>query len=58
MGIKCSVCKKTFKPKDVVFLDIYNGLNHVLCFQLPPSSIKDVNEYRIILDKYDFLNRS
>lgn len=56
MQIRCSVCKELLKPDDPVFLDVVNGLSHITCFNLPPSTIRDVGVYRDILNKYEFFS--
>ncbi len=52
--IHCSLCQKELKDKELVVLDILNGITHKLCYVKEPYfSMKDTGSYRFIKNKYD-----
>ena len=53
--VRCYVCSKNFELEDQVYIDEFNTIHHIACFEdiLP---IKDSGTYQEIISKYDFFH--
>ena len=54
--LRCPLCSRFYKNKDMVFLDIINTVIHQRCYTLDTLPIIDRGTYREIITKYDFFS--
>jgi hypothetical protein len=58
MKICCGRCQIPLKDDDLLVLDEFNTLKHRGCYELGPDYIKDVDTFKNIKEKYDFLREA